>query len=446
VNNNTDQEAGQVRPTYRNQIVVGLLGSLLAAVSLQAASIQPADRPIEGKYIVVLRPEAVFERMPGEGTRQADERGSRELALMNGGQAGRIFTSALRGFTFEGDRWAAERVAADNRVAFVAEDGWVEVSGGVQTPTPSWGLDRIDQRPADLDGEYGYQSEGAGIHVYVVDSGIRSTHSDFGGRVDTVNAFTMVQDGRGTEDCNGHGTHVAGIVGSATYGVAKGVTLHPVRVVDCNGLGPVSNMIAGVDWIASRYAGGGPAQAVVNMSLRAGFSTALETAVSNSIALGLTFVVAAGNDNDDACWLSPGRLPEAITVGASDESDARWGSSNFGTCVDLFAPGTAITSTSSIDDDATLAMTGTSMAAPHVSGAAALVLADHPTATPAEVAVAILSQATDDGLTDVGPGSPNLLLFSTVSVPEVPAPDLLIASFESGDTSEWSSVYPPVGD
>jgi len=428
----------QTPTTHR---LAGTLVVLLGAAPLLASSpIERTDRPIAGQYLVMLDDEVARAARSGNGAGVAQV--AADLAGFYGGSVGRHFTSALAGFVFRGNAAAAEALARDARVARVAEDGWAEVAA-VQTPIPSWGLDRIDQRPATLDSQYAYNADGEGIDLYVVDTGVRSTHQDFGGRVDTVDAFTAIADANGTEDCNGHGTHVAGVAGSATYGVAKGVTIHPVRVLDCSGLGPVSNIIAGVDWITAHYTAGEPTRAVVNFSIKASFSFALEAAVANSIAAGVTYVVAAGNDGADACYLTPGRLPAAITVGASDATGTRWASSNLGTCVDLFAPGTAIQSTYHRNDADSAPMTGTSAAAPHVAGTVALMLAADPELTPDEIQAQLLAEATVDAILDPGAGSPNLLLYSAfVEGGLQTSPGLLADGFEAGSFAAWSSAVP----
>ena len=320
--------------------------ALLSGAAAVQGAVHPADRPIRDSYIVVLRADAGAQSI---GAPKTTAQLASELSSFYGGQASKSYRSALQGFAFRGSSASADNLSRDSRVAYVAQDGEVTLSA-VQTPAP-WGLDRIDQRDPSLDTEYGYGTDGAGVDVYVVDTGIRSTHEEFGGRVDTVNAFTAVDDGLGTEDCNGHGTMVAGVVGSATYGVAKGVALHPVRVVGCDGTGSISNVVAGIDWLTQRQQAPGARRAVVNMSLYNGFSFPLEAAVSTAIAAGVVFVAAAGNDNMDIpCDISPQRMPAVITVGASDDSGARWEYSNYGACLGLFAPGVQISTTLSRND------------------------------------------------------------------------------------------------
>ncbi len=410
---------------------------LAGAVSLQAA-IQPADRPIADSYIVGLSADAGSQSI---GAPRTTDQLAIDLAGFYGGQVVRTFNHAIQGFAFHGSSAAADNLSRDPRVAYVAQDGLVSLAGGVQAPAP-WGLDRVDQRAETLDNEYAYSGDGNGVDVYVVDTGIRSTHVDFGGRVDVAASFTAIEDGRGAEDCHGHGTVVAGVVGSATYGVAKGVTLHSVRVTGCDGSGSISNTVAGIDWITARQQATGARRAVINMSLYMGFSFPIEDAVAASISAGAVFVTAAGNDSlDTPCYVSPQRMPAVITVGASDDASARWAASNYGECLDLFAPGVDIESTFIRNDLDTISMTGTSVAAPMVAGTAALILAASPLATPAEVQELILAGATPDALTDIGEGSPNLLLYTAVA-PDGSFELIFGDGFERGDISAWIQDEP----
>jgi aqualysin 1 len=328
------------------------------------------------------------------------------------------FTTAVKGFAARIPKQAIEGLSHNPNIASIEEDAVMELTD-VQTPAPSWGLDRIDQRSSTLDGSYAYANNGAGVSVYIIDSGIRTTHVDFGGRAS--GAFTAINDGNGTNDCSGHGTHVAGTVGGRTYGVAKAVRLYAVRVLGCDGSGSTSGVIAGVDWVTKNHV----APAVANMSLGGSSSSTLAQAVQNSIASGVVYAVAAGNSAVDACTITPANVAAALTVGASNQYGWSESYSNTGTCVDLYAPGRAIISTWNSSDTAYAGLSGTSMASPHVAGAAALVLAANPTATATDVAKTIVANATGGALTSVGAGTPNLLLFTgflggTAQVPSTP--------------------------
>jgi subtilisin family serine protease len=266
----------------------------------------------------------------------------------------------------------------------------------------TWGLDRVDQRNLPLSGTYTYNTTASNVTAYVIDTGIQTSHPQFGGRA----AASYDAVGGNGQDCNGHGTHVAGTIGSSTYGLAKGVRLRAVRVLDCNGSGSNSGVIAGVDWVTSNHA----ANSVANMSLGGSASSALDTAVRRSISSGVTYALAAGNSNANACNSSPSRVTEAITVGATTSSDARASFSNYGSCLDIFAPGASITSTWT--GSGTNTISGTSMASPHVAGAAALYLGLHPGASPATVRNALVGTATAGVVGSPGSGSPNLLLYT----------------------------------
>ena len=278
------------------------------------------------------------------------------------------------------------------------------VTADATQSNPPWGLDRIDQRARPLNASYTFNFTGAGVRVYVIDTGIRATHSQFGGRASNVfDAF-----GGNGADCNGHGTHVAGTIGGSTFGVAKSSLPRGVRVLNCSGSGSNSGVIAGVDWVRTNHV----APAVANMSLGGGASSALDTAVNNLSNAGVAIAVAAGNSNANACNSSPARAANAITVGSTTTTDARSSFSNFGTCLDLFAPGSGILSSWFSSDTATATLSGTSMASPHVAGVAALYKQANPSASATTIRNAIVNGATTNVVTNAGTGSPNRLLYS----------------------------------
>jgi subtilisin family serine protease len=382
---------------------------------------------IDGRYIVVLNDRA----------RNADEADARSQAKAHGGKVLDTFGAVLNGFSAKLPDTAVERLRTNPDVAFIEADQRFSIDA-TQSPA-TWGLDRIDQRNLPLNNGYTYDATGSGVTAYIVDTGIRASHSQFGGRVGA--GYTAINDGNGTNDCNGHGTHVAGTVGGSTYGVAKQVTLRPVRVLDCSGNGSTSGVIAGVNWVTSHHATGTPA--VANMSLGGGVSSALDTAVTNSINDGVTYAVAAGNESTNACNGSPSRVGAAVTVGSTTSTDARSSFSNYGSCLDLFAPGSSITSAWYTSDSATNTISGTSMATPHVAGVAALYLQGDPTASAATVSGAIVNGATTGVVSGAGTGSPNRLLYSLLSGGTTPPPTggnlLANPGFESGATG-WSAT------
>ena len=366
----------------------------------QPVNAAPQNETIPGQYIVVFK--------QAEVSAQSTQDVSTTIAKKYGVSEKRILNGVLRGMVVKGDAAASLRIASDSRVAYVEQDAKVEAQAIQYTP-PSWGLDRIGQRNLPLDKKYGYPKNTAKVTAYVIDTGINITHQDFGGRAKS--GFDFIDNDSVADDCNGHGTHVAGTIGGTLYGGAKDVALVGVRVLGCEGEGMVSSVVAGIDWVTKNA----KKPAVANMSLDGSRSRAMNEALQRSIATGITYAVAAGNDDSNACQYSPASVDEAIVVGATDKSDARAWFSNYGSCLDIFAPGQDITSAWIGGSAEKATISGTSMATPHVTAAAAMVLADHPNFTPAQVRSAIEAAASKDIVThldSVLTTSRNRLLFT----------------------------------
>ena len=390
-----------------NQRLLAVSVLLALAPTTQAGELIRSQRPIQGQYIVVFKPTSLTAPVGIARNGSLDaavDDATIELAAKHGLGVDRVFRSALQGFVARGNENSIARLLKDPRVAFVEEDGMSYPTATQSGAT--WGLDRIDQRDRPLNGTYIYDFFGSAVRAYVIDSGILASHNDFGGRV--LSGYTAIADGRGSSDCNGHGTHVAGTIGGATWGVAKSVRLVPVRVFGCTGGSSNSTIIAGIDWVRTNAV----KPAVANMSLGGGASSAIDTATNNLSNSGVTVVVAAGNDNADACNYSPARAAGAITVGSTTNTDARSSFSNYGTCLDIFGPGSSILSTWYTSNTATNTISGTSMASPHVAGAAVLVLAADNAASPATVRSRLVNKASLGKLSGINAGSPNALLYS----------------------------------
>ncbi|MFB8102954.1 MULTISPECIES: S8 family peptidase [Streptomyces] len=348
-----------------------------------------AATAVSGSYIVML----------GE---KADKS---KLAKEYGGKLQRNYSSSINGFSASGlSETEAKRLAADPAVSKVVQNKKFSINATQENP-PSWGLDRIDQTETAGDNAYTYpDTAGEGVTAYVIDTGVRVTHEDFEGRA--TSGFDAVDNDDDADDGNGHGTHVAGTIAGAEHGVAKKAKIVAVRVLDDNGSGTTEQVVAGIDWVAANASG----PSVANMSLGGGADPALDAAVQKAIAAGVTFGVAAGNESSDAGQVSPARVPEAITVASSTEDDKQSSFSNYGSIVDIYAPGSDITSTWNDSDTGTNTISGTSMATPHVVGAAAVYLAGNQDATPEEVAKALTEGATPDAISDATEGTANKLL------------------------------------
>jgi subtilisin family serine protease len=391
----------------KNQIKLFLnlffLGSLIVAFSqaahAESSTINPQANAVDSnkqqdRYIVILDNSSDVSALADEYSIHIEHR----------------YKQVFYGFAGSFTQFVFSKLKKDKRVLKIVSDQIVKASNFTQTGV-DWGLDRIDQRSSSLNSTYEYNATGQGVNVYIIDTGIRTDHNEFEGRASI--GFDALKDGRNGEDCNGHGTHVAGIVGGKTYGVAKKVNLIAIRVLDCNGSGYTSDVLMGLDWIARNRT----LPAVANLSLGGGANSTLDEGVRKIISLGVATSIAAGNNNDDACLTSPARLPEAMTIGSSNILDNKATSSNFGSCVDWFAPGDSIKSAWYTTSSATKIISGTSMASPHVAGVAALYLETHPDKSPLDVRDALFSFTTKN-IVKNSKTLNNHLLYSLVNAEE----------------------------
>ncbi|MFF3847642.1 S8 family peptidase [Streptomyces sp. NPDC002328] len=393
--------SNKVRIAAAAAVAAATLVGGLTAIPAQAAPAEgrvlAAGSPtaVKDSYIVTLKQDAGFKASSATG---------RDLVEEYGGTVKKTFGAALNGYTATLSAAEARRLAADPSVAAVEQDQTVRVADTTQSSAP-WGLDRIDQTSLPLSTTYTYpDTAGSGVTAYVIDTGVRISHTQLTGRA--VNGYDAVEGDTVAQDGNGHGTHVATTIAGSTYGVAKKAKIVAVRVLDNAGSGTTAGVIAGIDWVTANHSG----PSVANLSLGGGASTTLDAAVRRSIASGVTYAVAAGNSSANASSYSPARVTEAITVGATTSTDARASYSNYGSVLDIFAPGSSITAGWYTSDTATNTISGTSMATPHVAGAAAVYLAGHTSATPAQVATALVNGSTAGKVTSPGTGSPNRLL------------------------------------
>lgn len=395
-------------------VATGLAYFPVNANEYQASMVSvPQSKAIKDTYIVVFNTPSVLNLSNNNTIAEFATKQAESLVNQYDVTVMKNFGNVLNGVLIKASAQQIKALRKDPNVKYIEQDQIMSVTPMVEAnanqPSPTWGIDRIDQRNLPLDSNYHTDFDGSGVTAFVIDTGVLNTHNEFGGRASS--GYDFVDNDYDATDCNGHGTHVAGTVGGATYGVAKNVNLVGVRVLNCSGSGSNSGVIAGINWVKNNASG----PAVANMSLGGGASQATDDAVNAAVAAGVTFVVAAGNDNSSACNYSPARAINAITVGSTTSNDSRSSFSNFGTCLDIYAPGSSITSAWYNSNSATNTISGTSMAAPHVAGVAALYLDENPNLSPAQVTNLLTTRATSGKVTDAKTGSPNKLLFSLAS-------------------------------
>ncbi|WP_368880688.1 S8 family serine peptidase [Shewanella algae] len=392
-------------------VAAALSSPLVLAQDYQAQlhAVNPA-KAIKDQYIVVFNTPAVINLNDPNGvSAYASSMGAR-LANEHGIEVRQNFGNSLNGVLVKANGAQIQSLLKDPNIKYVEQDQRVSIEPMVEAAGDqggaTWGLDRIDQRDLPLNSNYHYDYDGSGVTAFVIDTGVRNTHNEFGGRASS--GYDFIDNDNDSSDCNGHGTHVAGTIGGSTYGVAKNVNIVGVRVLNCSGSGTNSGVISGINWVKNNAQG----PSVANMSLGGGASQALDDAVNAAVAAGISFVVAAGNDNSNACNYSPARAANAVTVGSTTSTDSRSSFSNYGTCLDIYAPGSSITSAWYNSNSATNTISGTSMASPHVAGVAALYLAENPALSPTQLTNLLVSRASSGKVGDAKTGSPNKLLYS----------------------------------
>jgi serine protease len=407
-NNNMENQMVQ-----KHKIALAVLAALSTLpIQSQAAELLLIDssKAIKDNYIVVFNTPSVLNLQDVSALADFSTQQANILATNYDISVVKNFGSALNGVLINANAKQIAELQNDPKIKYIEQDQMMSISPVITASgnqgSPTWGLDRIDQRDLPLDNNYHYDFDGSGVTAYVVDTGVLTSHNEFGGRASS--GYDFIDNDFDATDCNGHGTHVAGTIGGSSYGVAKNVNIVGVRVLNCSGSGSNSGVISGINWVKNNASG----PSVANMSLGGGASQATDDAVNAAVAAGISFVVAAGNDNSNACNYSPARAANAVTVGSTTSSDSRSSFSNYGTCLDIYAPGSSITSAWYTSNSATNTISGTSMAAPHVAGVAAVYLNQTPTMTPAQVTSLLTTRGSGGKVSDAKTGSPNTLLFS----------------------------------
>ncbi|ACA86652.1 S8 family peptidase [Shewanella woodyi] len=401
---------------HKKQLIAVAIAAVISSSAVNADAYQAQmieveqSRAIKDNYIVVFNTPSVLNLSDSLSVESFAIQQGNSLENRYNVNVKRNFGNSLNGVLVQANKEQLKALQQDPNVKYIEQDQimsinpMVDIAGDQSGAT--WGLDRVDQRDLPLNSNYHYDFDGSGVTAYVVDTGVLNTHNEFGGRASS--GYDFVDNDNDATDCNGHGTHVAGTIGGSTYGVAKNVNVVGVRVLGCSGSGSNSGVIAGINWVKNNAQG----PSVANMSLGGGASQATDDAVNSAVAAGITFVVAAGNDNSNACNYSPARAADAITVGSTTSSDSRSSFSNYGSCLDIYAPGSSIKSAWYNSNSATNTISGTSMASPHVAGVAALYLDESPSSTPTQIESLLSSRSSSGKISDARSGSPNKLVYS----------------------------------